>query len=237
MPGLVETFAATLGWKVQRCNVIVEGSTDVKLMLLAAVLYYRQHKEVILGDEIAILPAGKGDDGGVGGLNRRLNAVRQMSDADRGPDGSLRYRFIGLFDNDYAGRRAIDDACKFDRRVSKYRDLFLLHPVMPLASGADHSQLQRRIETLNAPYQKLDWEIEDLLSERLLQAFEALHPDAVEDIQECDQKKHWEFNRDGKMLLHNFVQKSATLEDLVEVVKLIKALRDYFLLKIDHIKC
>lgn len=237
MAGLVETFASTLGWKVRRCNVIVEGTTDVKLLLRTAVLYLRQHKDVIVGDDIAILAAGKGDDGGVDGLNRRLNAIRQMADADRGPDGSLRYRFVGLYDNDLAGRRAIQDACNFDRRILRYRDLFLLNPIMPLASGADHTELRRRVETSNAPYRGMDWEIEDLLSERLLLSFEAMHPRAIKDIQEIGGRKHWELTRDGKMLLHDYAQKHATLHDLVDVVRLIRALRDYCFLKVDHIQC
>ena len=81
MPGLVESYAATLDWKISECNVLVEGTSDVSLMWLAAALYFERHKLPILGDRIAILAAGKGNEGGVDGLNRRLNAVRQIADA------------------------------------------------------------------------------------------------------------------------------------------------------------
>lgn len=237
MPSLFESFAATLGWKICECNVIVEGTSDEALFWLAAALYHEKHKIPILGDRLAILPAGKGDDGGVDGVNRRLNAARQIADVDRGSDGSLRHRFIGLFDNDHAGRRAIENACDFDRRLLRFGDLFLLNPIMPLACGADHFELRRRFETANSQFKGLDWEVEDLLSERLLLAFEKAEPAAVQIVRESGGRKHRELTRDGKFRLHKFVMAHAVLDDVTEVVKLIRALRDYFRLQVDHIRC
>ena len=235
MAGLVEGYAATLDWKICECNVLVEGTSDVSMMWLAAAAYFEKHKVPILGDRIAILAAGKGDDGGVDGLNRRLNAARQIADADRGPDGSLRFRFIGLYDNDRAGRRAVLNACEFDRRLRLCGDLFLLHPIMPMADGADHAALKRRFEKDNSSFKKLDWEIEDLLSERLIKEFEDNYPEAVLDEYSYGGRKHRELTRPGKTLLHQFVKERARLEDLIEVVKLIRALRDYHRLPIGHI--
>jgi hypothetical protein len=237
VPGLVESFGATIGWRVCACNVIVEGTSDVKLMWLAASLYFEKHKIPILGDRIAILAAGKGDEGGVDGVNRKLNAARQLADADRASDGSLRYRFVGLYDNDRAGRRAIESACRFDRRLLQYADLFLLCPVMPLAAGADHAILRRRFETENAPFEGLDWEVEDLLSSRLLADFERSKPGAVLSVNKCGGRVHRELTRDGKYQLHQFVKEAARLEDVIEVVRLLRALRDYFRLEVDHIIC
>ena len=237
MSGLVESFAATLGWNICARNVIVEGTSDVRLFNLAAQLYLERHNISILGNQLAILYAGVGDDGGVDGLNRRLNAARQIADVDRGPDGSLRYRFIGLYDNDIAGRRAINNACGFDRRLHRYGDLFLLHPVMPLASGADHKTLQQRFEKHNAAFKGLDWEVEDLLSEDLLSAFEAEQPTAVQTVLELGGRKHREFTRDGKYRLHEFAKNHAIIDDVIEIIKLIRALRDYLRLQADHIQC
>lgn len=233
----MEGFAATLGWKICKCNVIVEGTSDVALLWLAAALHHEKFGSAILGDHISILAAGKGDDGGVDGLNRRLNAARQIADADRGPDGELRYRFMGLYDNDRAGRRGIQNACNFDRRLLPYLDLFLLHPVMPLASGADHAELRRRFENQNSAFKGCDWEIEDFLSERLLVAFESARPSAIQGTRECGGRKHREFTRDGKFELHRFARDNCTLDDLIEVVRLIRALRDYNRLQIDHVRC
>jgi hypothetical protein len=235
MPGLVEAYAGTLGWKICECNVLVEGTSDVSLLWLAAALYFERHQAPILGDGIAILSAGRGNDGGVDGLNRRLNAIRQIADADRGPDGSLRYRFIGLYDNDRAGRQAISTACEFDRRLHQFSELFLLRPIMSLADGADHATLRRRFEQENAVYKGLDWEVEDLLSPELLAKFDDEKPRATLQEVTCGGRSHREFTREGKFELHDFASRNARLEDLIEVVKLIRALRDYHRLPIGHI--
>lgn len=237
MLSLVQNYAGLVGWNVCECNVIVEGSSDVSILWLANALYFEQHKAPILGDNIAILAAGKGDEGGVDGLNRRLNAVRQIADADRGPDGSLRYRFIGLYDNDTAGRRGVNKACEFDRRLRRYGDLFLLHPIMPLAAGADHATLGRRFEAENDNFKGLDWEIEDLLSERLLIAFERARPGSVVSVKAVSNRKHRNFSKEGKYHLREFAKRHAALDDMMDVVKLIRALRDYHGLPIGHIKC
>lgn len=237
MAGLVESFATTLGWNIRERNVIVEGGSDEALFWLAGTLYFERYKTPIIGDRFSIVSAGKGNEGGVDGVNRRFNAARQIADADRGPDGGLRYHFICLYDNDHAGRRAIESACNFDRRLRRYSDLFLLHPVMPLASGADHGELHRRYEAKNAKYKGLDWEIEDLVSERLLLAFEDTDPKAIEDVQECGGRIHREFSREGKFRFHHFMNQNAKLDDLIEVIKVIRALRDYHCLPVDNIRC
>lgn len=237
MPGLVETFAQSVNWKVLPVNVIVEGTSDVSLMWLAAALYFERYKTPILGDKLAILAAGVGDDGGVEGVNRRINFCRQLAEVDRGSDGRRQYRFIALYDNDRAGRRAVEAACNFDRRLVRYLDLFLLHPIMPLAEGKGHSELRRRFETLNSPYRGLDWEIEDLISERLLRAFSNANPSDLIGVEPRGSFKHWEFKREGKAKLHKFVQTNAKLEDVLEVVRLIRALHDYNLLPIQHFQC
>jgi hypothetical protein len=235
--GLVEGYAGTLGWKVCECNVLVEGTSDVSLFWLAAALYFERHNTHILGDKFAVLAAGKGDDGGVDGLNRRLNAARQIADADRGPDGSLRYRFMGLYDNDRAGRRGVANASEFDRRLRQCGDLFLLHPIMPLANGADHATLRRRFEVDNAAFKGLDWEIEDLLSDQLFSKFEDIQPTATLHETVYGGRKHRELTREGKFKLHEFAKNFARLEDVMEVVKLIRALRDYHRLPVSHIIC
>ncbi len=237
MPGLVESFAARLGWTLCAWNVVVEGTSDVAMLSLAEQLYRARHNTLLLGTELAVLPAGIGEEGGVNGLNLRLSAIRQNADADRGPDGSLRYRFIGLYDNDRAGQSAIDNACRFDPRLRRYGDVFLLHPIMPLASGADSDEVRKRFEAQNAAYRSLDWEVEDLLSDRLYKAFEKEHSAAITRVSTVAGLTHRDFTGEGKRELHNFVRNHATLDDVIEVVKLIRALRDYARLRCDHIIC
>ncbi|SMF85739.1 hypothetical protein SAMN06265365_1761 [Tistlia consotensis] len=235
MDGITESLAAGFGWKLCSHNVIVEGESDVALLWHAAALYYEEYRVPILGGDIAILAAGKGDDGGVDGVNRRLNAIRQAADFDRDRDGALRYRFIGLYDNDRAGQRGIDAACRFDRRLQKYKDLFLLRPIMPLSSGEGNLSLRERFELGNAPFDGLDWEVEDLVSERLLLDFLNKEPQAVTKTVEANGRKHREFSREGKYKLREFVVGKAVLEDVMGTIKLIRALRDYLGVRIDHI--
>jgi antitoxin HigA-1 len=108
---------------------------------------------------------------------------------------------------------------------------------MPLASGANHAVLRRRFETDNAPFKGLDWEVEDLLSERLLSGFCQTKPAAVLEVHERTGRKHREFTSPGKHHLREFVKRHAVLEDVIEIVKLIRALHDYFHLQVDYIAC
>jgi hypothetical protein len=89
----------------------------------------------------------------------------------------------------------------------------------------------------NVQFKGLDWEIEDLLSDRILLAFDQAAPTAVSAVRECGGRRHRDFTRDGKYRLHDFVKTHAGIDDVVELLKLIRALRDYFRLQADHIIC
>lgn len=237
MPGLVTYVGEKLGWRVRPNNVIVEGLTDVSLLRLAAKLYLNRYNVRILGRELGILHAGLGNDGGVDGLNRRLTTMRQIADIDVAADGRSQYRFIGLYDNDHAGRLGVENACNIDRRLQRCRDLFLLYPIMPLASGANHRALETRFVNHNAIFKGLDWEIEDLLSNKLISAFDKACPGTIQAVHTVGGRKHREYSRAGKIQLHKFANHSARLDDVIEVVRLIRALRDYHGLSSDHIIC
>jgi hypothetical protein len=232
--GLVESWARQIGWQVCERNVIVEGGSDVALLTHARHLFLAERRLDIFGGDLAILAAGRGDDGGVDGVNRRLNAARQIAEADLGPDGALRYRFIGLFDNDEAGRRAMRRACDFDRRTVRYQDVFLLHPIMPPANGSTGPVVEQRAQALNG-HVRLDWEIEDLLSSRLLQAFQATTPGAVVRETTAGGFRHRDFTREGKADLLRFVRSQAAVEDVMGLVQLVCALRDYLQLQFNHL--
>lgn len=227
MIGIVDHFCNSLGWKPRECNFIVEGTSDVEFFQLAAFLYYSTNKRAILGDKVQILASGMGDDGGVEGVNRRLSAARQLADRDRLPDGTVKFRFFGLFDNDYAGRRAFKLASEFDRRVVSHQDIFLLHPVMPEANGCDPKELGQRIRKENIHYSKLDWEIEDLISDRLWRVMLETHPEEIKRTDEENGKKHRELTRAGKAKFREICKAEAKLEDMSAVVDLLYALHDY----------
>ena len=144
------------------------------------------------------------------------------------PNGRPRYRFIGLFDNDDAGRRAIYHARVLDRSIHEYRDMFRLRPIMPSEGNLDPKTLEGTFKRLNKDYLELDWELEDLLPEDFLEAFLDDFPDAVSKKITICGRTHRKFTPDGKARLHRFVKDYATLQDLADVVELIKSLRFYF---------
>jgi hypothetical protein len=234
MAGLVETWARQIGWQVCDCNVIVEGYIDVTLLRHARQLFLTARGVDVFGGDLAILAAGQGDDGGVEGVNRRLNAARQIASVDLGPDGWARHRFIGLFDNDEAGRRAVKRATEFDRRIVPYEDVYLLHPQMPPANGSTGPVVEQRAKILNS-HVRLDWEVEDLLSPVLLEAFEQAHPGAVVQTASSAGYTHRDFTRQGKTDLSRYVRAHATVDDVLGLIRLICALRDYLHLRFDHI--
>ena len=233
---LVEQFCQQIGWNVGECTVVVEGTSDVAYFERASMLYKQTHGNAILGTDFAVVAAGQRDDGGVDGVNRRLNAARQIAEADRGPMGATRYRFVGLFDNDRAGRRALDNACRFDRRLNPYVDLFLLHPVMPILNANPQSSLKIDILKANQPFAGLDWEVEDLCSESLLARFEANNPSAVTNKVVVSGRIHRDFDRLAKPELKKYFLQHAVLSDVHEMVKLLVALRSYLGLRYSHFR-
>ena len=235
MNRLVEVWAQQIGWPVRQRNVILEGMIDVTLLRHARRLYLADRGVDIFDGGFAILAAGRGNEGGVDGVNRRLSAARQLAEVDLTRDGAQRFSFIGLFDNDEAGRRAFMQANRFDRRVIPYRDVFLLHPVMPPAAGASGSEVEARAASLNHTFSRLNWEIEDLISEDLLLSFENTHAEAVVRKTRQGGLTHRDFTRQGKAELVGYVNGNANLADMMGIVRLVCSLRDYVGLEHEYI--
>lgn len=226
MTGLVEQVAAQLRWRIGRNTVVVEGTSDVAFLEHTADLHARAYGGTILDADFAVVAAGFGEEGGVDGVNRRLNMMRQLADTDRDPSGAIIYRFLGLLDNDWAGRNALQVARKFDRRIVPYTDLMLLHPIMPVLAVCT-VDLESQVLRANQRFTKLDWEIEDLCSERLLAAFEAAHPGAVTVRRSAAGRTHREFDRRAKPDLKRYFLREAVIGDVDGLLGLLKALRSY----------
>lgn len=235
MPGLVEDFATRLGWTIAKVNILLEGTHDASLITHAAELYRSVHRVELLGTDLAVMPAGLGKDGGVMGINRRLPTLRQVAAADPDQAGRLKNRFLALYDSDVAGRRAIAAICSYDATIKKCSEVFLLRPVMSLKGGADHLAVQQRFERDNEPYKDLDWEMEDLIDPTFLDLFEGEFPTAVRRRVTIADRTHRDFTDQGKRELVKFVKSHANLDDLSDLIRLIRALRDYGHLRIDHI--
>lgn len=223
-------MAAPMGWVLARNNVIVEGTSDVAYLTRASELHALKWGRPLLDADLAVVAAGRGDDGGVDGVNRRLSFFRQLAEHDREPCGALRYRFIGLFDNDMAGRGAFALASSFDRRVEPYVDVFLLHPVMPVFPlGLDRAMEMARV---NPPVGRIDWEVEDLCSERIWTIFKAQRADGVSAEVRRGGRTHRDLHTDAKPELKRLFIEEATLADAAGFVELLRMLRVY--LGLDH---
>jgi hypothetical protein len=235
MAGIVQLWAQQLSWRVSKGNVIVEGQSDVFYFEHAARLYKSAFGIDPLGEDLSVIAAGQADAGGVDGVNDRFRAAHQLAAVDVHPDGALKYRFIGLFDNDEEGRRAFGRGAGLSRHIVGYRDLFLLHPVMPLANGATAATVKQRAIDLNRDYLQLDWEIEDLVSPEIYRVFEADHSHEIRRSKTIAGKTHRDLTWAGKVKLRQCVKDYAELADLHEFIVLIRALRNYLRLRTDHI--
>ena len=167
------------------------------------------------------------------GLLRELITFRSLGRNVMDANGKQIYRFVGLFDNDHAGRRAIATA-KSVGGLLEYRDVFRLMPIMPLPGNLDQKTVEAAFKKNNESYRGMDWEIEDLISEELALAFIEEFGGAVKtNIAKAD-KTHREFTKDGKAKFHRYIKENAIRQDLEEVLKLISALRYYFNLPIPN---
>lgn len=226
MLGLVETYAKGKGWNVGTANVLVEGTSDVLYLRLARDLWKRESKHDLFDSGFAVLESGLKENGGVQGVIRELQTLRQMASQDAASLLAER-KFVGLFDNDHAGRKHARMLCEMDFRVKLYRDVFLLHPVMPDSNGALGPDLQYLAETQNRSCAGLDWEIEDFLPEDLISGFCIANPGSLISVQEMASRVHREFTREGKRRLQRYVAQEADVADLTEIIRLICSLRDY----------
>ncbi len=103
----VARYAKGEGLAIRKRTVLVEGTTDVELFQLAARLEHERTGTDLLGSDLAIVAAGIGHLGGTRNLCRRLWVLRDLARHCLSENGSPRYRFIGLFDNDKAGKQAV----------------------------------------------------------------------------------------------------------------------------------
>ncbi|MDS0849098.1 hypothetical protein [Burkholderia cenocepacia] len=226
-PDFVAIYGASLGFSFRSRTVLVEGTTDVDLFKLAARLEFDKTGIDLLGDELAIVAAGERDRGGTHGVIRELVSLRGMARTCLLPNGRPRYRFIGLFDNDLAGKQAVKLARQVDSSILEYKDIFRLWPRMPLPGNMDPVIVKNCFERENSDYNALDWELEDILPGDFMEAFLSENPMAVARTKTIAGKTHRDLTRDGKARLHRFVAFHAVHDDLRGVIDTLKAIRFY----------
>ncbi len=225
MTDLVEMYATSVGWDIAETNVLVEGTMDVSYLKHASLLHAQAHGIQVIDSDFAIIASGEGDDGGVHGVNRALIGIRQNIDATV-MSGGKRHRFVGMYDNDYAGRNAYNLMPLTDTRIRPFVDVFLLQPVMPpVGNGLTDRQLAAT--GLNMGYRGMDWEVEDLCSQRILEEFERRHPAAVVHRVAMKDRLHRDINRSAKPELIRLFKETATVDDARDMLALMKLLRGY----------
>lgn len=228
----VARYSESLGFVVRARTIIVEGNTDVALFELASRLEFNTTGVRLLDESLAVVSAGTGDAGGTNGVIRTLIALREMARVCLLPDGRPKYRFVGLFDNDGAGRQAVGHVQTLDTSILEYKDVFRLRPVMPRNGNLDHKALRASFEKENSVYAACDWELEDFLTTDLIDAFLSEFPTAVtRTVRIGGERSHRDFSRDGKARLHRFVRENALREDVAGVAEVLRALRYYCRLK------
>ena len=230
---IVQTYARHRQWDVAAYNVLVEGITDYEFFLKAAQEHLDVTGEDLFRNGLRILPAGHRQRGGTHGVVRELTVTRNLGECAVTQKGLRRYRFVGLVDDDVAGRQAVSGARYTDTSVVEYRDIFRLRPEMVCRGvrdaeelqAEDVEELQAEFEKQNRAYKGLDWELEDLLRVGFVETFCSRSPQALRGRHEVSGRVHWEFTRTGKGELRRFVKENAKEGDLRGVVRAIKSLR------------
>jgi hypothetical protein len=219
-------YARSKGYPVRSRIILVEGTSDADLFLLASDLL-RKKTGANLMEDIAFVPAGEKDNGGVRGVIRELLVLHAVATTVFDSSGRPRYRIAALFDNDNAGRYAVRSTPQFDIRLTEFKEMFLLRPLMPLTKNCDPNAIRSLVENANAPYKNLDWELEDLFPLSFLNAFDEEHGSAVKRTAVVGDRTHRDLTPDGKARFHHFVKQNALLSDLNGVVETMRAMRSY----------
>lgn len=231
MVDMIATYAASKPWTLRPNIVLVEGTSDEALFKHADQLSMRAGR-ILLGDEICIVAAGRRDRGGTYGVARELITLRSMVPLVLDRHGRPAYRVMGLVDNDHAGRRIINDVVRLDRSAVEFYDIVTLRPVAPVFVQLDPQGRQNECNLANSRYRTLDWEIEDALSLQLLTLFNQRHPGLLSPRMQEGDKTHYELTRDGKNALHRLVLQEATIDDLADVVQIVRMIRSILGLQI-----
>lgn len=223
---LVRTYARHKGWEIGSCNVLVEGVSDYELFSVALERHRTVTGEDLSRGGLRFLHAGYRHEGGTHGVVRELTVTRSLAKYALTPQGMPKYRFVGLVDDDAAGRQAIQNARVADASIVEFRDIFRIRPSMVWGvGGVELTDLRMQFERSNRAFEGLDWELEDLLDSRFVEAFCTQMAGSLRRKHELAGRVHWELTHKGKRELNQFAKVAATLEDMRGVIGTIRSLR------------
>lgn len=222
-----EWYAAMCGWSLSIGNVMVEGASDVAYFALAARLHQAQCGASLLGTDLSIFAAGLKEEGGTFGISERFPTLFNLAALDHHPNGRRRFRVIALLDDDTMGRSAVNLIAGGHRQIREYESTFRLRRVMPRRSESAKA-LASQTETANAVFGRLECTIEDMLSDRLCARFVASRPDAIyRPASTAATGTHRYWTPPGKLMLFQFAEEQATIEDVHSLVDALRSLRSY----------
>lgn len=220
-------YSRSAGLQIKEHTVFVEGTSDVEYFKIAANLEREAGGDNLLNGNFAIIAAGEREEGGVDGVVRQIVTFRQLSKTYIRQNSSEVYRFLAVFDNDRAGRRAMKTSMDLDAGIIEFRDVLCLFPVMNAALG-DASAIGRSINRDNPGFKGIDWEIEDMLAVHFVEAFLEEYPSALKSKTiSPGGHTHRELTKDGKAQLLRYTRQMAMREDLSNVITALRGLRCY----------
>lgn len=224
----VAAYAAQSGWRIGRRNLLVEGTTDVGYFELASSLFAEHHGQRLLDDQFRVVAAGLYDRGGVRGVVREMLSLHGRAEIDSSLPKSARIRMLPIFDDDCAGRRCFTKLTDADFPFRPYQDVFLLHRAYPNLKLGSSGYLDA-VRKANHEWNGLDCEIEDLLSQDLLDGFCDNRHDALR-APPCylASGHHYDFHGNCKGDVLKFAQQVAGLADVVGLVRTLQYYRRLF---------
>lgn len=223
----IDAYARSAGLVVKPRTVFVEGTSDVQYFKIAADLEAASGGPSLLDESFCITAAGERDQGGVDGVVQQVMTFMKLGRTLLDRDGRAVYRFLGLFDNDFAGRRALKLTTTLNLGIQEFKDVFCLYPLMNPAVG-DPAAVGRAIRNANVGFSAIDWEIEDMLDPNFLDVFEQSNPSAVKSKVESPGKHiHREYTVEGKAALLRFTRENAIRSDVDRIVAALIGLRSY----------
>jgi hypothetical protein len=205
----------------------VEGETDRDYFKLADDLYFELYGRRLLGDELAVFPTGSGDQGGTYGICEHFPLFRKLIDLDLTPDGRPLFRAIALVDGDSPGKNASRILTSKHVRLMECRDVFVLQREFP-RNTIEPNSLKTQIKNANQSWRQLDCEIEDLLSETLLELYLETQPNSIfKQPMRLNGEHHFFFHNESKRDLFRFVEGNAQYEDLRRIIEVLRSMRYY----------
>ena len=222
-----EWYASQCGWSLRTGNIMVEGTSDVSYFERCSYLYQARVGRSLVGVDLSIFAAGRGDDGGTFGVSEKFPTLFNLASLDLDTEGRRRFRTIALLDNDRRGQKAVAGITQGHRQIREYESIFCLKRVMPHKAGSPQ-KLAEQTRVANARFPSGDCTIEDLLSDTFCENFVRTMPDAVARATTRSGEAHHRYwTEQGKRELRLSALRTATMEDMQAMIEVLRALRTY----------